>query len=75
MRRAAILTALLLAACSRVDTGAALPQAEFVVVDKSDRTLALYAAVSRLAPEKAARVTSSLPRNSSSAAGNTMRQP
>ena len=44
MRRAAILAPLLLAtACSRVDDPAPLPRADLVVVDKSERTLALYA--------------------------------
>src|SRR5688572_15025045 len=42
MRRAAILTMGLLAACTRVDRADPLPQADLVLVDKSERTLALY---------------------------------
>ena len=44
MRRAAILTATLLGACTPVDQGVPLPRADLVVVDKSERTLILYAA-------------------------------
>ena len=43
MRRAAILAFAMLAACSPVDQGAPLPRADLVRVDKSERTLVLYA--------------------------------
>ena len=43
MRRAAILAFALTAACTPVDRGDPLPQADLVVVDKSERTLVLYA--------------------------------
>lgn len=44
MRRAAILALALTAACSSVDRGAPVPQADRVIVDKSERTLVLYSA-------------------------------
>ena len=44
MRRVAILALALTAACSPVDRGAPLPQADLVIIDKSERTLVLYAA-------------------------------
>ncbi len=43
MRRAVIIVLFLTAACSSVDRGDPLPQADLVVVDKSERTLVLYA--------------------------------
>jgi murein L,D-transpeptidase YafK len=44
MRRASIPLLLLLAACTRLDDAVPLPQADLVTVDKSERTLTLYAA-------------------------------
>lgn len=43
MRRAALLPLLLLAACAAPERAAPLPQADFVLVDKSERALTLFA--------------------------------
>ena len=43
MRRAALLPLLLLAACAAPERAAPLPQADFVLIDKSERALTLFA--------------------------------